>query len=73
VGDDDFEFGASGHGPHGVGLAERVVEQVRLWDRDHRHSAPASITVYPASVALAPLSGERVIRKRHTTVTIRWP
>lgn len=73
VGDDEFEFGAYGHGPHGVGLAERIVEQVRVWDREHRHGEPACITVYPAGVTLPPLSGEQVIRKRHTTVSIRWP
>lgn len=70
---DQFEFGAYGHGPHGIGLAERVVGQVRLWDDDHRRGEPASITVYPASEIPPARSGERVIRKRHTTVSICWP
>jgi protein-L-isoaspartate(D-aspartate) O-methyltransferase len=71
--DDVFEFGAYGHGPDGHRLATQVVEHIRTWDRDHRHGAPATITVYPARAALPPMSGGRVIQKRHTTVTLTRP
>lgn len=71
--DDTFEFGAYGHGPGAARLAEQLVDQVRAWDRQHRHGKPSVITVYPASFTLPSMSGERVIRKRHSTVTITWP
>ncbi|WP_432008816.1 methyltransferase, FxLD system [Streptomyces bacillaris] len=31
-----YEFGVIGHGPDAVSLADRVAEQIRVWDRDFR-------------------------------------
>ncbi|WP_307843535.1 methyltransferase, FxLD system [Streptomyces sp. B15] len=31
-----YEFGVIGHGPDAQGLANRVTEQARIWDRDYR-------------------------------------
>jgi protein-L-isoaspartate(D-aspartate) O-methyltransferase len=73
LGQDTFEFGAHGHGPDSDRLAAQLVEHIRTWNREHRHGAPAAITVNPAGAALPPLSGGRVIHKRHTTVTVTWP
>ncbi|HEY8532939.1 MAG TPA: methyltransferase, FxLD system [Micromonospora sp.] len=68
-----FEYGACGHGPHGEELASELVELVRAWDRDHRYGSPARIQITPANVPVEADPDARVIRKRHTTVTISWP
>jgi protein-L-isoaspartate(D-aspartate) O-methyltransferase len=41
-----WELGATGHGPAGPELADRLCEQIRAWDRD-RTTQPI-ITAYPA-------------------------
>ncbi|NBE51184.1 methyltransferase, FxLD system [Streptomyces boluensis] len=71
--DDRYELGAIGHGPHGQQLAERLVEEIRTWDRDHRGDR-AHIEVYPAGTPddRLPADGRR-IERRHSRVTITWP
>jgi protein-L-isoaspartate(D-aspartate) O-methyltransferase len=34
-----YEVGVIGHGPAGGNLADRVAEQIRIWDRDYRTRA----------------------------------
>ncbi|WP_433531294.1 methyltransferase, FxLD system [Micromonospora sp. CA-263727] len=68
-----YEFGVYAHGPDAEGAAATLVEQIRVWDRDHRHGHVAQINIYPASVPVARAPGVRVVPKRHTTVTISWP
>jgi protein-L-isoaspartate(D-aspartate) O-methyltransferase len=70
---DTYEFGAYAHGPDAEKLAEQMSEQIRVWDRDHRHGSAAQITVYPAGTPDEQLPGGRVLRKRHTKVTLSWP
>lgn len=70
---DGYEFGTYGHGPHGLRLAEQMVEQIRLWDRRHRHGPGARIDVYPADAVPDLLPPGRVIDKRHTKVIVSWP
>ncbi|MFF1693554.1 methyltransferase, FxLD system [Streptomyces sp. NPDC058257] len=71
--EDRYELGAIGHGPRGQQLAERLVEEIRTWDRDHRGDR-AHIEVYPASTPddRLPPDGRR-IERRHSRVTITWP
>ncbi|MFE7482861.1 methyltransferase, FxLD system [Streptomyces sp. NPDC057552] len=71
--EDRYELGAIAHGPRGEQVAERLVEEIRTWDRDHR-SHRAHIEVYPAGTAddRLPATGRR-IERRHTRVTITWP
>lgn len=68
-----FEFGAYAHGPEAEQLAEELTEQIRAWDREHRHGPAARICVYPADTPVDDLPQGRVIEKRHTKVTISWP
>jgi protein-L-isoaspartate(D-aspartate) O-methyltransferase len=68
-----YEFGAIAHGPVAQRLAEEMTEQVRLWDRDHRHGPAARITVHPAGTPDKQLDDGHVIEKRHTRITISWP
>jgi protein-L-isoaspartate(D-aspartate) O-methyltransferase len=70
---DTHEFGAHGHGPDGVTLAEAVCEQVRVWDRDHRGGLGAQISVLPAGTPVDRLPPGRIVPKRHTTIVISWP
>ncbi|MEH1128359.1 methyltransferase, FxLD system [Micromonospora sp. CPCC 206061] len=70
-----FEHGAYGHGPDGEALAQQLVEQIRVWDRQHRAGAGARVTVFPAATPddRLPTSRALVINKRHTRVVISWP
>jgi protein-L-isoaspartate(D-aspartate) O-methyltransferase len=68
-----YEFGAIAHGPAAQRLTDEINEQVRLWDRDHRHGPPAQITVYPTGTPDEQLADGHVIDKRHTRITISWP
>ncbi|MER0445707.1 methyltransferase, FxLD system [Streptomyces sp. Edi4] len=71
--EDRYELGAIGHGPRGQQLAERLVEEIRTWDRDHRGDR-AHIEVYPAGTPDDRLpAGGRRIERRHSRVTITWP
>ncbi len=68
-----FEFGAYGHGPGAVRLAEDYVDLIQAWDRDHCGGPGARIEVYSAAASDAELPPGRVINKRHTRVVISWP
>lgn len=69
---DRWELGAIGHGPQGERLAERMAEEFRTWDRDHRDQM-ATITVNPADMPDDRLSAGRLITRRHSRITITWP
>jgi len=68
-----FEFGAHGHGPQGAELAQRLAEQIRVWDRDHRHGPGPVLTVHPADTPSGDLPDGSVINKSHTTVVLSYP
>ncbi|MFJ2115629.1 MULTISPECIES: methyltransferase, FxLD system [unclassified Streptomyces] len=68
-----FEFGVHGFGPDGETVAERFAEQIRAWDRDHRHGPDPVIYVYPVGAPEDALPQGRVITKRHVRVVISWP
>ncbi|WP_328869109.1 methyltransferase, FxLD system [Streptomyces sp. NBC_00287] len=69
---DRFELGAVGHGPQSKAVAERLVEEIQTWDRDHR-SHRAHIEVQPAGTPDDQLPAGRVIDRQHTRITISWP
>ncbi|WP_307847216.1 methyltransferase, FxLD system [Streptomyces sp. F63] len=69
---DRFELGAVGHGPQGKAVAERLVEEIRTWDRSHR-GHPAHVEIHPAGTPDDQLPAGRVIDRPHTRVTISWP
>ncbi|WP_037913320.1 methyltransferase, FxLD system [Actinacidiphila yeochonensis] len=70
--EDRYELGAIGHGPRGRQLAERLVAEVRTWDREHRGDQ-ARIEVYPAGTPDDRIPAGRRIERRHTRVAITWP
>lgn len=67
-----WEYGAYGHGSHADEVAATLVEHIRAWSRDHRHGPPARICLTPVDTPVTAGPDTRVIRKRHTTVTITW-
>jgi len=67
------EFGAYAHGPDAVKIADRLVEQIRIWDRDHRHGPGPRLTVHPAGTPDAELLSGLVVDRRHTRIVISWP
>lgn len=69
---DRFELGAIGHGPQGRKVAERLVEEIQVWDHEHRGDQ-ARVEVYPAGTPDAQLPAGRVVDRPHTRVLITWP
>ncbi|MCX4582475.1 methyltransferase, FxLD system [Streptomyces sp. NBC_01481] len=67
-----FELGAIGHGPQGQKVAERLVEEIQIWDREHR-SDRARVEVHPAGTPDAQLPVGRVVDRPHARVLITWP
>ncbi|MGH3983615.1 MAG: hypothetical protein ACRDST_13270 [Pseudonocardiaceae bacterium] len=72
VGPGKSEFGAHAFGPHAPAVAEAMVEQVRVWDRDRRGSPGPDFAVWPKDTPDERLPVGVVIDKRHTRVTISW-
>ncbi|MCP2331021.1 methyltransferase, FxLD system [Actinoalloteichus cyanogriseus DSM 43889] len=58
-----YELGATGHGPAAAQLAERLVAQIRRFDRDR--AAQPVITAYPAGTADENLPTGVIIDKHH--------
>ncbi|WP_335980161.1 hypothetical protein [Streptomyces sp. CA2R106] len=66
--EDHYELGAVGHGPHGRHLAQRLVTEIRTWDREYRGDR-ARIEVHPAGTPDRQLPADRRIERRHTRIT----
>jgi protein-L-isoaspartate(D-aspartate) O-methyltransferase len=67
------ELGVYAHGPDAPEVADRFVEQIQLWDRDHRHGQGPNLTVHPVNTPDAELPSGLVIDRRHTRIVISWP
>lgn len=67
------EFGVYAHGSDAAEVADRFVEQIRIWDRDHRHGPGPRLTVHPADTPDAELPNGLAIDRRHTRIVISWP
>ncbi len=66
------ELGAYAHGSNAAEAADRFAEQMRIWDRDHRHGPGPRLTVHPAPLG-TDLPTELVIDRRHIRIVISWP
>ncbi|MGH3897432.1 MAG: methyltransferase, FxLD system [Pseudonocardiaceae bacterium] len=66
------ELGAYAHGPNAAEAADRFADQIRIWDRDHRHGPGPRLTVHPADTPDADLPTGLVIDRRHTRIVISW-
>jgi protein-L-isoaspartate(D-aspartate) O-methyltransferase len=67
------ELGAYAHGPNAAEVVDRFVDQIRIWDRDHRHGPGPRLTVHPAGTPDAELPSGFVTDSRHTRIVISWP
>jgi protein-L-isoaspartate(D-aspartate) O-methyltransferase len=67
-GDRRYELGATGHGPAAAQLAERLVKQIRRFDRDR--TAQPVITAYPAGTPNENLPTGVVIDKHHVRMVL---
>lgn len=67
------EHGVYAHGPNAAELAERFMDQIRIWDRNHRHGPGPCLTVHPAGTPDAELPAGLVIDRRHTRIVLSWP
>ncbi|GLW67166.1 hypothetical protein Arub01_54090 [Actinomadura rubrobrunea] len=65
-----WEIGAIGHGPRGVELAERIVEQIRLW-AENRDAQP-TVTLYPAGTPDEQMISGPTIDKRDSRMVLTW-
>ncbi|EMF02402.1 methyltransferase, FxLD system [Streptomyces mobaraensis NBRC 13819 = DSM 40847] len=66
------EFGFHAFGPDGAGFVERLADIVRAWSKHHRSGDP-HIAVYPAGTPDDRISGDRIINKQHSRISISWP
>ncbi|MGH4022798.1 MAG: methyltransferase, FxLD system, partial [Pseudonocardiaceae bacterium] len=67
------EFGAHAFGPHASAVAEAMVEQMRVWDRDRRRGAGPDFAVWPLDTPDEALPQGLIINKQYNRVTISWP
>ncbi|WP_093838413.1 methyltransferase, FxLD system [Streptomyces aidingensis] len=70
--EDLYEFGAYGHGPNAEKAAQRLVEKIQAWDREHRDDRP-TFYAHPADTPIAQLPHGLVVIKKHRRITISWP
>ncbi|WP_322754913.1 methyltransferase, FxLD system [Frankia sp. Cas3] len=71
---DDLTLDVHAYGPDAAGLAETVVEQLRVWDRDHRGGPGPRYLVLPAGTPDTELpAADRAINKIHSRVVLSWP
>ncbi|MFF3556232.1 methyltransferase, FxLD system [Streptomyces tsukubensis] len=67
------EFGFHAFGPDGAGFAERLADIVRDWGTSHRTTPGPRIAVYPAGTPDNRITGDRIIDKQHSRISISWP
>jgi protein-L-isoaspartate(D-aspartate) O-methyltransferase len=63
-----FRLDAIGHGPDGVGLAQRLCRHAGTWGADR--TAKPAITIYPHAAPRAP--GTQVITREHCEMTVTY-
>ncbi|MEU8269003.1 methyltransferase, FxLD system [Sphaerisporangium sp. NPDC049002] len=66
-----FELGARAHGPHGSDLATSLMDQIQLWDKEHRDTAPR-IDAHLKPCDRTHLAAMTVIEKVHTVLAVAW-
>ncbi|MFB9961651.1 methyltransferase, FxLD system [Sinosporangium siamense] len=67
-----FEFGALGHGPDGVKAADRLAEQMRVWNSDLR-DIRAVFRAFPLGTPEDQFPEGKVVNRRNFRHVISWP
>lgn len=74
LGGGDLALQVHAYGPDPKHLADRLAEQLRVWDRDHRGGPGPQYLIYPAATPDEELpSADLVVDKRHSRVLLSWP
>ncbi|MGH3694849.1 MAG: methyltransferase, FxLD system [Pseudonocardiaceae bacterium] len=66
-----FESGVFAHGSDAEGVAERYVDLLRRWARDHRRRGAAQIQYIPKAAG-TPEPSQGLVGKRHGAVAVSW-
>ncbi|MFE4059378.1 methyltransferase, FxLD system [Streptomyces sp. NPDC059096] len=67
------EYGVHAFGPEAAEFAERIAGILRTWGERIRGSEGPRIAVYPAGTPDDRITGDRIIPKRHSRISISWP
>ncbi|MFJ7997554.1 methyltransferase, FxLD system [Streptomyces sp. NPDC096310] len=67
------EFGFHAFGPDGSGFAERLAGIARAWGKDYRRAPGPRIAIHPAGTPDDRITGDRIIDKKHSRISVSWP
>ncbi|MFD3580982.1 methyltransferase, FxLD system [Streptomyces sp. NPDC058683] len=67
------EYGVHAFGPDASKFAERIADILRTWGEKVRGADGPRIAVYPAGTPDDRITGDRIIDKRHSRISISWP
>ncbi|MDX2757305.1 methyltransferase, FxLD system [Streptomyces europaeiscabiei] len=67
------EYGIHAFGPDAAEFAERIADIFRTWGEKVRGADGPRIAVYPAGTPDDRITGDRIIDKRHSRISISWP
>lgn len=76
IGDQLWEFGAQGFGPHADQLTTDILDLIAVWDREYRNGPDPRITVHPHGTSTpTPRTGQPqlLVARRHSTIAVTWP
>ncbi|WP_051698640.1 methyltransferase, FxLD system [Streptomyces albus] len=67
------EYGVHAFGPDATEFAERIADIFRTWSERLRGTNGPRIAVYPAGTPDDRITGDRIIDKKHSRISISWP
>lgn len=67
------EFGVHALGPDSAAFAETIAGHLRDWTGEHRGGPSPVIRVYPSGTPDDQVTGDRVIDKVHSRISLSWP
>ncbi|MEU6379532.1 methyltransferase, FxLD system [Streptomyces sp. NPDC046909] len=67
------EYGIHAFGPDAAEFAERIADIFRTWSEKVRGADGPHVAVYPAGTPDDRITGDRIIDKRHSRISISWP
>jgi protein-L-isoaspartate(D-aspartate) O-methyltransferase len=71
--DKHVEYGVHALGPDAAAFAETIAAHLRDWASEHRGGPGPVIRVYPAGTPDDQVTGDRVIEKVHSRISLSWP
>lgn len=67
------EFAVHALGPEAQAFAEKIADHLRDWERERRGGPAPVIRVYPAGTPDDQVSGDQVIDKVYSRISLSWP